>query len=474
MRRRLFAGLLVLAGCAAPPPPPPVDPPELPLEIPERWTAAETPVGAPPGEWWESFRDPRLKSLIAQALDENFSVQAAAARIQGALAQARIAGADLTPLVGGNLGARRQRQVFVGLEIPGFSGPLTSLSNTYSASLDVTWEIDLWGRIRSRRSAALAGAQAEAADYVGARLSLVAQTAQTYFAAVEAKRQLELARSTAASNRTTAERIRERYRRGLRPALDLKLTEANLASSEATLHLREEQVEAVIRQLQILLGEYPTGRLELADALPAVPRPVPAGLPSDLLTRRPDLLAAERRYAASVKRVDEAKAERFPRLSLTGSGGSTSEDLSDLVDRDFRVWSLGANLFRPLFEGGRIEAGVDLAESGVDVAFAVYADSVLRAFSEVESSLVAEQILAKREAALGRAVDESRAATELSQRRYTGGLIDIVTLLDAQRRLFVAESQLLTVRRARLDARVGLHLALGGGFEGKTIEEPSK
>jgi NodT family efflux transporter outer membrane factor (OMF) lipoprotein len=331
----------------------------------------------------------------------------------------------------------------------------------------VSWELDLWGRLGAQEAAALADLQASQADYAGARLSLIAQTTKIYFSAVEARRQLELASSTLESNRTTTARIRERYERGLRPALDLRLTEANLAASEATVHIYEAQLDAMLRQLETLLGRYPAAEVEIAAKLPPVPAAIPAGLPSELMARRPDLVAAERRLAASGARIAEAQASLYPQFSITASGGTASNELADLVDGDFRVWSLVGNLLAPLFQGGRLRAGVDLAKAGSDLSLALYADSVLRAFAEVETALAAEEILRKQEAAVAKAAEQARSAYEISERRYNGGLLDIVTLLDAQRRLFAAESQLLSVRRARLEARINLHLALGGGFETK-------
>jgi NodT family efflux transporter outer membrane factor (OMF) lipoprotein len=198
--------------------------------------------------------------------------------------------------------------------------------------------------------------------------------------------------------------------------------------------------------------------------LPDVEGAVPAGLPSELLERRPDLAAAERRLAATNMRVREAKSALFPRISLTASGGRTSSELEDLLSSQFNVWSLAGNLAQPLFQGGRLWANVQLNRARATEALEQYLQTVLQAFGEVETALAGERLLAEREATLRAATEQSIAARRLAEDRYRNGLEDFVTLLEAQRRALEAESQWITVRRMRIENRINLHLALGGGF----------
>jgi NodT family efflux transporter outer membrane factor (OMF) lipoprotein len=191
---------------------------------------------------------------------------------------------------------------------------------------------------------------------------------------------------------------------------------------------------------------------------------VPAGVPSELVARRPDLAAAEARLAAAGFEVAAARAALYPQVRLTGSAGRSSEELEDLLDNDFTVWSIAGNLLQPIFQGGRLRAGVDLARATFEEATALYAGQVLRAFREVETSLGADAFLAGQVAALEEAAGEAREAQELAEERYRSGLQDFLSVLEAQRRLYDAESRLLEVRRARIDARIDLILALGGGF----------
>jgi len=461
---------LLSGACASAPPPAPPDPG---LPLPERY--AQAPAGAagepyPAAEaWWRELGDPRLEELIPEALEHNRDLAAAAARVEAAAAEARIAGAALRPRAGAGLDAGRRRQNFIGFPIPGGGGEvLSTTTTTFDAGLDVAWEVDLWGRLRAAEAAALAGLQASAAEREAARLAIAGETARAWFGLLEAAHQLELARAEADNRRRTTERIRRRYELGLRPALDLRLALATQAAAEAAVPARAQALDAARRRLELLVGRYPAGAAgpaaDAAPPLPAPPAPVPAGLPAALIARRPDLAAAERRLAAAGLAVEQARAALYPQLRLTGSAGRVSGELGDLLDSDFSVWGLAAGLLQPLFEGGRLRAGVDLAAARRAEAVAGFGDAAALAFAEVESALAAEALLADLAAALERAAAEAAAARDLAAERYDAGLTDYLTVLETQRGALQAESGLLEARRRRLEARVDLHLALGGGF----------
>ncbi len=457
--------LLGLLGCVSAPI---RQAPEIDVEVPERWDRGPALATDPVSEWWGSFGDPNLDSLIRTALEENRDLRAAAARLDQAAARARIAGANLKPTIGVGVGASRGRQNFIGLPIPGDGDVLSSTSTSYGVSLDTTWEVDLWGRLRAGARAALAEFQADRASLRGARLSVAAQTAKAWFNIVELRQQLALAEDSAKSFRKSAAQVRSRFEQGLRPALDLRLALSNLAGAEALTHLRRNQLDASIRQLEVLLGRYPSGRLldELdVGLLPLELERVPVGLPAELIARRPDLAAAERRLAAADQIYLVARRSLYPRLSLTASGGTTSDGLSDLLDGDFRVWSLLGNLTQPLFQGGRLRAGVDAAGAGSRAALEDYASQVLNAFAEVEFALSSESDLALTEQSLAEAVTQLTAARRLAEDRYRNGVGIYLAVLESQSRALDAESRLLDVRRQRVDNRINLHLALGGSFE---------
>ncbi len=469
MRRPVPAGALpalLLAGCLFEASPPERRIPEPPVAVPDRWTGADPPPGPVAPGWLETFGDPALAAAVAEAVARNHDLAAAAARIAAAAAEARIAGADAWPQAGAGFSASRQKQNFIGLPIPGAGDKVLSTRSTrLGVSLDVSWELDLWGRVRSGHAASLASVQAAEDDWEAARQSLAAQTAKAWFAAAEARQQADLARTAAASYRETAALVRRRYEEGLRPPLDLRLTLSELAAAEALLAQREDQLDRARRQLEILLGRYPAGTAEPATDLAPLPPPVPAGLPAELLARRPDLAAAERRLAAAGARADQARASLYPRLSLTASGGTSSDALRDLVNLDYSVWTLAANLAQPIFQGGRLRAGVDAAEAGERQALEGFLAAALNAYGEVETALAAEAHLARQERELSVAAEQVSAARRLAEERYRAGVDTFLAWLLAQRRAIETESQLISVRRLRLDARVNLYLALGGGFE---------
>jgi outer membrane protein, multidrug efflux system len=457
-----LAGVAVLiAGCARAPQRTYV----AGMPEPAAWVAGPVPEGAVVDSWWTLFGDAELTGAVQEALQANLDLRRFLARLDAAAAQARIMGAPLSPALDVGAGSQRQQQVFVGLPIPGREGePLTSRSTAHALTFNLSWELDLWGRVRAGQRAALAEVQASEQDYRAALSSVAGQTVKQWLAVAEAKVQRELARATAESFERTARQVRSRYERGLGSALDLRMSLHNEAVANALVHLRERELEGLTRQLEILLGRYPAGHLEVSDSLPRLPGALPAGLPSELLERRPDLAAAERHLAATLARVEEAKAALFPRISLTASGGRTSAELADLLSSQFNVWSLAGNLAQPLLQGGRLQANVALNEARSREAVEAYRLAALRAFGEVETALASEQWLEQRETDLAKALEHAQAASRLAQDRYRTGLIDFVTLMEAQRSAFNSESQFIQVRRQRLDNRVDLCLALGGGF----------
>jgi NodT family efflux transporter outer membrane factor (OMF) lipoprotein len=313
-----------------------------------------------------------------------------------------------------------------------------------------------------------------------ARLSLAGQTVKTWFAIAEAQQQLALAEATVESWRSSAEQVRDRFDEGIRSSLDLRLALANLAGAEALLAERKRQLDRAVRQLEVLLGDYPDKSIHVPTQLAATPPSIPVGLPAEIVFRRPDLVAAERRLASADNRVLAARRDLYPRLSLTAAGGTASRALQDLVDGDFSVWSLVGSIVQPLFQGGRLRAGVAQAEGVKEELIANFASSSIRAFAEVETALAAESLLAEQEAALGRAAEQSQEARLLAEDRYGSGLEDFVTVLESQRRSFQADGELIAAKRLRLENRVDLHLALGGGFDPlqpyfeKTEKEPSE
>ncbi|MEM9290065.1 MAG: efflux transporter outer membrane subunit [Acidobacteriota bacterium] len=479
--------VLSLSGCASLEPAPTVDVPAEPSWVAQ---ARVDGGGEERGEeapltdrWWTSFGDPELDALVEEGLEANRDLAAAAARLEQAWIQARIAGADLAPQVNGSFNGSRRKQNFIGFPIPGGEEEvLSSTTSTFGVSLDVSWEVDLWGRLRAGRDAATEDLAAAQADYAAARLSLAAQTSKAYFAVREAELQRALAQETLESRQASSSQVRRRYEAGLRTALDLRLALSSEASAEASLEGRRLALQSARRQLEVLVGRYPAGRVLTvqgsgeepeASPLALLPGPVPAGLPAELVRRRPDLAAAERRLVAAGYRVEQARAALYPGLSLTASVGTSSQELEDLLDGDFSVWSLAGGLLQPIFQGGRLRAAVELQEASQEQALAGYAQNILQAFSEVETSLASEGSLQTQVVALERAAEQSLGAERLSQERYLAGLVGYLTVLESQRQALSTRSQLLDAQRRLLNNRVDLVVALGGGLDAESWLLPS-
>jgi NodT family efflux transporter outer membrane factor (OMF) lipoprotein len=465
-RRRLLAVLALVAalaasGCALKTPPSREDllPQSLPnLKAPSAWTAGGAASGAVADRWLASFGDARLEALVTEALAYNPDLQVAAARVEQAGAYVRLAGATLYPQV--NLLARG------GGKMSGDSSGLQGVG------VFLNWELDLWGRIRAGRESARTqyGAAALEAEY--ARQSIAAMVARSWFLATEARRQRAVAQEMVAASERQLGFAQDRLRVGNGDEYEVSLARANLATfrdSVASLDLAYRQA---VRALEALAGRYPAAAAEVPDQLATLPAPVPTGLPSELLERRPDVVAAERRVAAAFYRTEEAKAARLPRISLTAAVTSISSDLFVLKEQDNPVWSAGASLLAPLFLGGQLQSQVDIRTAEQKQAVAEYGRVGARAFGEVENALSAEFALAERERILQQAVADNSRALELANVRWRVGSGDLRAVQQQQLALYASRVALLRVQSERLVQRVNLHLALGGGFD-QAIAAPS-
>lgn len=455
-RLATIASLAVFSSCATAP-----DHADAPdIALPETWTANAASNRSAPQAWLDDFNEPRLHALVEEALEKNADLRRAAARLSQSAAEARIAGADRLPSA--NLGLNGQRQ-----KISTF-GPQSTDGirfDNYNLSLNLSWEVDLWAQLRDRTSAALARFEASQAEFTGARLSLAAQVSKSWFNYIEAQQQVELSEKTARSYRENLKTVESRFKRGLSDGLDLRRIRTQTTGAEADVEIRRRALDQASRSLEVLLGRYPAADLPAENNLPPLPAAIPAGLPAGLLKRRPDLVAAERRLAATDKEWHAARKDRLPRISLTTSGGTSSQEFNNLLKNDFSAWSLAGNLVQPIFQGGRIRAGIDRSASLREQAAASYHNTALQAFLEVETTLAAETFLLREYEQLARASEEASAAEALAWKRYRDGTTDFLNTLDAQRTAARARSSLLALRNRLLQNRVDLYLALGGPFQ---------
>ena len=485
----LAIGLLALVGlfgasCAATPPPDAKPLAEV-GEVPSKWKAgghgqsdAKNPIVLADRNWVSSFGDKKLEELVDSALVHNKDLAAAAARLEISEANARIAGANLQPMAKGSFRGSRQKRNFIGFPFGGDSASgggsdsssvFSNLNNEFGLSLDLSWEIDLWGRIRAGQSAAISESQAVGADKAAAELSIAGQVAKAWFLMQEAQAQVALAESTVGGFQDTEKAIRDRFEAGINDGAQnlssqLRLAMVDVETGKEALEQRRELVEKTARQIELLLGRYPSGELKGSGRLPDIPSAPPAGMPADILDRRPDLHASERRLAAADRRMLEAKRALLPTISLTGSPGTSSEQVEDLLDRNFSIWSLAGSAVQPILNGGVLRQGVKLKKAEIKQAAAEFEKTALTAFGEVENALAAEGFLAKRQSSLEKAAKLAEEAYQSASEEFTDGTGDVLTMLTAQQRLFLQRGQLITIKRLRLENRVDLHLALGGGF----------
>ena len=421
--------------------------------------------GDSPNFWWQNFRDETLNQAIGEALESNPNLQTAGTRLEIAWAQSKISAADLFPQIAlsNGLSTSQMNMAQFGVSLPNV--PSKFNSQRHNLTLGAQWELDLWGRIRAGKKAARANALSQAADFVGARHSLAGQLAKAWMLSIESRQQLRLARSTVTTYETTVERIRARFEQGVRSSLDLRLATASLAAANANVAERIHLANRTTRQLEILLGKIPENQLKVPEKLPLIPSTIPVGIPAEILSRRPDIVAAEQNLKAAGANVEQAKASLYPQISLTTSTGTSTSDLSDLVSGDSLIWNIGANIIQPLFQGGRLRQNVKIQQANLKAAESNFRSVFISALGEVENALDSEVQLVIMDTSLEEANEQSKAAANIAQERYDQGLENIITLLEARRRSIEAESRWWSIRRQRIDNRINLHLALGGGFK---------
>lgn len=425
--------------------------------IPPGWTSARERIGDVNVGWIEEFDDPLLTQLVNEALLSNRNLRAAAANVRRSWALARQAASPLLPSISGSGSAQRNE--------PFENGG----SSTFSVGLQLDYEIDIWNRIEAGEQAAVESAQSAEANYLFSQYSIAAAVAQNYFLVIESDGQIDVAQSIVDALIEIRRIVRLRYQYGFASAYDVSLAESDLASAEDTLETAKNGKLEALRALETLIGRYPAGTLQSPRILPSTPSLPGAGLPSELLQRRPDIIAAERGIAAAINSRKVSEAAKLPSLGLSSTLGGASGELKNILDPANIVWTLAGNLLAPIFDGGARDAQVDASEADVDAAVAIYADTALNAFAEVESALDRGVSLRARRLALEKGAEETTNALRLSLLQYKEGEIDLIDVLSIQQRVFGAQSNLLSLKRAQLNQYLEISLALGGDW--KTISQ---
>ena len=422
-------------------------------------------------EWWRLFEDPVLQSLIRTAIEENNDLRLAVARVEEARAQLGITRAAQLPQIDGRAGYSNQRSSEKSSPLRGQRGPNTPKAENefHSTGIDLSFELDLWGRLRRGSEAARAELLATEEARRTVLTTLVSDVAQSYFDLIELDREADVARRTRDSRRASLDLVQQRFEGGLTSDLDVQRARQELASAAATVPELEKRIAQTEHRLSILLGKNP-GAIARGTTLDqqAAPPAIPAGLPSDLLERRPDIRQAEQRLVAANATVGRAKAEGFPRITLTSTYGVESASLSDLFTGPARAWQFGPTISWPIFHGGRLKSNLRAGEAREQQALIGYQQTIQQAFREVEDALVFQRKAAEIRFERQARVAAAQRVVEIANLRYSNGLSSYLDVLDAQRQLFTAELELVSSTRDQLTSVVQIYKALGGGWEPQT------
>lgn len=452
-----LAGLIALSGCALSP-----EPSTAKLQgeslanavVPAAWSSPETASQDVESGWLAKVADPELQAFAAESLAYNTDLRVAAGRVEEAQAHVRVAGSELFPaIVAVARGGAHKSSDETGLQ-----GIIATAS----------WELDVWGRVRYGVRASQDQLAASQADYRYARQSLVATVAKSWFVATEATLQRDIATQAVVSAAALLQLAQLRVEVGVGSELDVASASVSLQTYRDSLVQIALAREQSLRALELLLGRFPAAQIVPRREFQTLSAHVPAGLPSELLERRPDVIAAERRVGAAFNLTQQARAARLPQFSLGASGSAISSDVFVLNDRNNPVWGIGGKVLAPVFTGGALQGKVEIATAEQHQAVAAYAGTALKAFDEVESALTGESGLQNRETVLMLAVVDAERALGFAQKRYQVGSVDFRYVQQQQLAYYVARMNLLHVQAERHVQRVNLYLALGGDFESST------
>jgi len=466
----LFA--LLEAGCAVGPK---YHAPKV--QVPGQWTglaasngntSVATSDAASVAEWWKSFQNPELDSLINQAVQSNLGLQQAQSRILQARASRTIAGAGLWPSLDASGTNTTSRSGLTASTAGSSTSSSASTRNLFQAGLDAAWEMDFFGGVRRGIEAADANVQAAIEDSRDVMVTLTAEVALNYIELRGFQQQIAIAQKNLEAQRETAEITHKRFGVGFASGLDVANADAQVSTTQSQIPVLEASAQQTIYALSVLLGREPAALLaELSPAgtIPGTPPLVPVGLPSDLLERRPDVLRSEAQLHSATAQVGVATADLFPKFSLTGSGGLQSLTQGSLASLAGSFWSLGPSVTLPIFNAGKIRANIKAQNAAAQQALLAYRQTVLTALQDVESALIAYAKEQQHRSALAEAVKFNQTAVDLSMKLYTAGETEFLNLLTAQHNLYTNEDSLVQADRTIDADLIALYKALGGGWQ---------
>ncbi|HQR39592.1 MAG TPA: efflux transporter outer membrane subunit [Blastocatellia bacterium] len=435
-----------------------------PATIPPGWTPTSPTGEDVSNDWVKTFGDPGLESVVNEAIAHNTDLRQAAATVEIARQGALLVGAKLKPQVGLNAGGSLTRD--------------KDQDETFRSNeiyVQVAWEVDIWGRLRSERAAAVAQYQATALDYAFARQSLAATTAQTWYLAIETRQLIGLAQQDVDIHTRLLDLAKVKYSAGKVSALDVAEATAALNNSQAKLVQTQGLYNEVRRSLEVLVGRFPSAELDVAQDYAQLPPPIKAGLPASLLERRPDILAAESQVIGAFRSLESARLALLPTIVLTAEGGRLSDGILNLLKLNPYLIAASAGLFQPIFNGGALRTKIRIETAKQEKAIANYGSVALGAFRDVEVALNNEQVLADQIQYEQQALVSRVEAVRIATLRYQAGKISLLPVLQLQSEQLLTQASIIKLQDAQLANRVKLHLALGGGFDSEpaaTMQPP--
>jgi outer membrane protein, multidrug efflux system len=455
----MFAAGLGLCGCALhkPPPHPTIVDQALPkaTPLPPAWSSVPD-TGNVTASWVKSFNDHGLEVVVSEAIANNLDLRQSAARVEAARQSVIVVGAKLKPQVSANFqGATTRAKDMDTIE--------QNQSNMELAT--VSWEIDVWGRLRAQRAAAQESYEAIALDYAFARQSLAATTAKSWYLAIETRQLLTLAEQSVNIYQKLLELVKVRRAAGKVADLDVAEASYQLDEAQTQLIIAQGLYSETRRTLEVLIGRYPAAELEVAETFTPLPPPIVPGLPSSLLERRPDIVAAEDEVLAAFRTEEAAKLALLPNFSFELEGGRLSDPLLSVLGLNPWLIHTAVGMFVPIYQGGALRAQIKIATAVQERSIAHFGGVALRAFGEVEVALTNERLLAERLPHTENAVLSHTEAVRVANLRYTAGTMDFLSVLQLEQGQIQSQADLIKLRNTQLANRINLHLALGGSFD---------
>ncbi len=421
--------------------------------IPPHWIAGGNSKGVD-DNWLRSFHDPRLDAIVAEAIANNLDLRQAAARVEVARQTVIIVGSQLKPQVGIDLGISKTHDE-----------DHDEWFTSKKGLAGVAWELDIWGKLRAQRAASEAGYQATALDYAYGLQSLAATAAKSWYLNIETSELLAISEQTVKVYSDLLDLVKVRRAAGKVSDLDVAEASANFNQAQSDLQAAQGLCGETRRSLEVLLGRYPAAQVKVATNLPVVPPPIRTGLPSSLLERRPDMVAAERRVLEAFRSKEAARLALLPSFSLNLDGGKLSDNLLSVLHANPWMFNAALGMSVPIYTGGALRAKVEIGNARQQEAVAAYGAVALTAFREVENGLMNEGLLARRLEFDRDVLHDRTEAVRLGRMKYDAGAIDLLSLLQLQTAQIVSQVQVVKMRNARLANRIDLHLALGGSFD---------